>query len=270
MSGLSQNEIVSKCNVNFSGKTLKHSLWEEKAYPDMPEVYSLKKGDTLKGEFSLQEDQDNKDFVNITLFGYPASSVSSRKEIWDIYIGCKIISPEIEILINGKSVYRDLLFLRSHPDTGIGQYSYLNIRKEEFNISGSSVNTFEIRNITSENTDTAVQDYFLINAKISYSSGKLVNDIYQPDSLDKILEKQENSELLCGAGYELIQNSNVPAMIKAVKEDKTGNFILFRIDNALNNGSRATAEDLISWAELCTASQIYFSFLTFRAPEHSL
>jgi hypothetical protein len=120
------------------------------------------------------------------------------------------------------------------------------------------------------NNSQGPNDYYLISLSLEQTSGKLIENPYAPDDLDTFVNANDGDDFLCGVGYELLTNNQIPSMIAAVEQDRIGNFILFRLDNALNDGAKATSDELVSWASDCATRGIYFSFLAFRAPNHSL
>jgi Beta-galactosidase trimerisation domain len=246
-----------------------HETWEGMPYPDMPQVVQLLPGEAASACFEIGGGLAGCDLLSLRLLGYPGTCIGDTKTVRDTYFACTSILIDLEISINGETLFSGPVYLRSHPQCGIGQETQIDFPRPHGLVIGGK-NTIRIRNITDDRVPSGKTDYYLISVEIAAASGKLVNDCYQPDSLDHWLSQQpESDDLFCGVGYELIPNRHIPAMIRAVRDDHIGNYILFRLDAALNDGCLATPEELIRWARLCAENKIHFSFLAFRAPKHS-
>ena len=280
MSDMSENRVLSSGEnclsgalpVSFSGSRVRHELWEGRAYPDMPAVLPLNPGGEVRGSFRLTDKDFFGKLARCEFFGYPASFAGTTERCWQFYVEQVRLEVELELEINGRIVFSGSLPLISHPNCGIGQLSFLNLPAEQIPLCPGE-NSLVIRNLALPSDD--VDGYFLIGLRLLAWDGELlpgcvpaesmtINGVEYPATSD-----DEAPSLLCGAGYEFLCNDDIPAMIRTVQAEGLGNYIIFRLDNALNNGSAASEDELISWARLCAERGIYFSFLAFRAPEHS-
>ncbi len=206
-------------------------------------------------------------FVTLCLHGYPGTCL--EQDFDQPYIDFQSIFIHFRILLNGRVIQDGPLFIRNHGHCGFGQKTYLTIPWQDglFHHGG---NELTIENRSPAAAFHGMDAYYLISAGLRPSSGKLIERGYQPDALDRWLEARAPADdLKCGVGYELIPNRDVPAMIRAVADDRIGNYLMLRLDTALNDGCAATADELVEWASLCAERRIYFSVMLFRAQGHA-
>jgi hypothetical protein len=253
--------------ASFSGTPLVfHEIWENELWPDPPAVRPLPRNGRLSASFRLPA-WGTQPFVSLCLHGYPGTCL--EKNFDQPYSDFQSIFIHFRIRINRQTVQDGPLFIRNHGHCGFGQKTVLTIPWPD-GLFREGVNELTIENRSPAASFHGMDAYYLISAELTPSSGKLIDRCYRPDALDRWLDAQAPADdLKCGAGYELIPNRNVPAMIRAIAEDRIGNYLMLRLDTALNDGCRATADELTRWASLCAERGIYFSVMLFRAKDHA-
>lgn len=271
----SLERIIIDANRFIGAKPVAQALWENQIWTDPPAAVCVRPGKRIKANFNggLRP----APYFQLVLYGFPG--IHMQPDFDRHYIDLRSIFIHFKIRLEGRIVHDGPVFLRNHGHCGYGQFTYLEFPWDKELAAKRRLNiVIETRSRASE--FPGFDEYHLIRAEIRPSSGRLINDLYCPDPLDLKLEESVRTTvfpglpdgaggLLCGAGYELETNREVPKVIDAVADDRIGNYLMFRLDTALNDGCTATADDLVAWAKRCAERRIYFSVMLFRAAGHA-
>ncbi len=109
--------------------------------------------------------------------------------------------------------------------------------------------------------------YLMREATIRTEKNDAFSASYHPDPLDIAIKnsgERAGEGLKIGIGYEFVLRKDIPDLIHIVERECLGNYLILRLDNALNDGAAADRREILSWITALVKRKIFFSLLVFR------